>query len=60
MNSDFVNKFIVIILTTEIPLLITFHASKIVHSNVTNVITKKYAFREHRFVTILMMFILTK
>ena len=30
------------------------------HSNVTNVTTKKYAFRKHRFVTILIMFILTK
>ena len=60
MNFEFVNKFIVIILTTKTFSLIAFHASKVVHSNVTNVITKEYVFREHRFVITLIMFVFAK
>ena len=59
-NFEFVNKFIAIISTTKTLLLITFYVSKVVHSNVTNVTTKEYVFRKHRFVIILMMFVLTK
>ena len=50
----------IIISTTESFSSITFHASKVVHSNVTNITIKEYVFREHRFVTTLMMFILIK
>ena len=61
MNFKFVSKFIITaIATAETLSLITFYISKIVHSNITNVIIKKYVFREHRFVIILMMFILIK
>ena len=57
INSESVNKFIA---TTKTFSSIAFHASKVVHSNITNVTTKKYVFRRHRFVTILIMFILIK
>ena len=61
MDFKSANKFIIIVIATAEALsLIIFHASKIVHSNVTNVTTKEHVFREHRFVTILIMFILTK
>ena len=36
---------------------IIFHASKVVHLNVTNVTTEEYVFRDHRFITTLMMFV---
>ena len=38
----------------------TFYISKVVHLNVMNVTIKEYAFREHRFVIVLMMFVLVK
>ena len=61
INFKFINKFIIIVIaTTKTPSLINFHTSKVVHLNVTNVTTEEYVFREHRFVTILMMFILIK
>ena len=60
INSESVNKFIIIIATAKALSSITFYASKVVHLNATNITTKKYVFRKHRFVIILMMFILTK
>ena len=60
INFDFINKFIVITSATEMFASITFHVSKIVHSNVTNVTIKEYVFRKHRFVTTLMMFVFVK
>ena len=60
MNFESVNKFVIITATTKAPSLITFYVSKVVHSNVTNVTIKEYIFRKHRFVTILIMFILKK
>ena len=60
INFEFVNKFIIIISTTKTFLLITFHVSKVVHLNVTNVTIKEYVFREHRLITALIMFVLTK
>ena len=61
INFKFISKFIIIaIATAEALSLITFHASKVIHLNIMNVTIKEYAFREHRFVTILMMFVLIK
>ena len=60
VNFEFINKFIIIISATKTFLLITFHASKIVHLNITNIMTKKYAFRKYRFVIILIIFVLIK
>ena len=60
INFESVNKFVIVIATTKAPSSITFHVSKIVHSNITDVTTKEYTFRKHRFVTILMMFVLIK
>ena len=60
INFEFVNKFITVIATAKASSSITFYVLKVVHSNITNVITKEYVFREHRFVIILIMFILTK
>ena len=71
-NFEIVNKFVMIItiitliaITSFIimifhisKVIITFHASKVVYLNVINVIIKGYVFREHRFIIILMMFIL--
>ena len=59
INFKSVNKSIIIVIATAETLSsITFYVSKVVHSNVTNVMTKKYVFREHRFVIILIIFIL--
>ena len=59
MNFKSVSKFIIIVIATAEALsLIIFHASKVVYSNVTNVITEEYVFREYRFVITLIMFIL--
>ena len=45
MNSKSVNKFIIIVIATaEAFSLITFHASKVMHLNITNVIIKEYVF----------------
>ena len=60
MDFESVNKFVIIIATAEALSLITFHVSKVVHSNVTNVTIKEYVFRKHRFVIVLIMFILIK
>ena len=60
INFESVNKFIVIISTTKTFSLIAFHVSKVIHSNVIDVTIEEYVFREHRFVTILIMFVLTK
>ena len=48
---------IILIIIISFTIMI-FHVSKIVHSNVTNVIIKKYVFRKHRFIITLMMFVL--
>ena len=60
INFESVNKFIIITATTKAFLSIIFHASKVMHLNITNVTIEEYAFREHRFITILMMFILIR
>ena len=57
INFEFISKFIA---TTKTFSSITFHISKVMHSNITNVITKEYVFREHRFVTVSIIFILIK
>ena len=65
MNFNAINKFaiiITIIILIEIIsfMIMTFHVSKVVHLNVTNVIIKEYVFRKYRFVTTLIMFVLIK
>ena len=61
INFKSINKFITTVIVTAKTLSsITFHTSKIVYSNVINVTIKEYAFREHRFVITLMIFILAK
>ena len=61
MNFKSVSKFIITAIATAKALsLITFHASKVIYSNITNITTEEYVFREHRFVTTLMMFVLIK
>ena len=57
INFESVNKFIS---ATKVFLLIVFHISKVVHSNVMNVTIKEYVFRKHRFVIALIMFVLIK
>ena len=63
INFEIVNKFAIIITIIILIIIISFtimiiYISKIVYLNIMNVMTKRYVFREHCFVIILMIFIL--